>query len=98
MVTAYANETSSSSPVVVDNQPVVEPYRDFLLGGIDLLDHADVTIENFLLVVVLRLDYLVPEPVPRRIVYSNGRSCFWSGTYPCPTLQQARLPPQSSST
>src|ERR1035441_1087126 len=50
--------------VVVRHQPVVEPYRDFLLDGIDLLDHADVTIEDFFFVVVLRLDDLVPDLEP----------------------------------
>src|ERR1035438_1816782 len=51
-------------PVVVDNQPVVEPYRDFLLHGIDLLDHADVAVEDLLLLVVLRLDDFVPNLEP----------------------------------
>jgi len=51
-------------PVVINNQPVIEPYRDFLLDGIDLLDHADVPVEHFLLVVVLSLDDLVSDLEP----------------------------------
>src|ERR1019366_4675140 len=51
-------------PEVVRHQPVIEPYRDFLLDGIDFLDHADVTIEDLFLVVVLRLNHLVPDLEP----------------------------------
>src|SRR5664280_989960 len=48
-------------PVVVDNQPFVEPYRDFLLHGVDPLDHAYVAVEDLLFVVVLSLDDLVAD-------------------------------------
>src|SRR5664280_1191763 len=51
-------------PVVVDNQPFVEPYRDFLLHGVDPLDHAYVAVEDLLFVVVLSLDDLVPDLEP----------------------------------
>ncbi len=47
---------------IVANIPLVEADDDFPFIGVDGRDHADVPVEHILVVVVLGLHHLVPEP------------------------------------
>lgn len=52
---------------VVSHQSIVVPDGDLLVDRIDPLDRADVSVEDFLLLIVLCLNNLVPnlEPPPK---------------------------------
>jgi hypothetical protein len=48
-------------PEVIDDLTLVEPHGDLALDRVDLDNLADVPVEHVFVVVVLRLDYLIPQ-------------------------------------
>src|SRR5260370_38438384 len=78
------------------HQPVVEPDREFLFDGIDPLDGADIPVEDFFLVVVLRLNDLIPHLEPPSKPFSGGltraRPVHNTPGGPLPIPRPARTP------